>query len=87
MPDAHDKPLREHVLYLLKGEGAHATFDEVVKDLPAKLRGAKPRGVPHSPWRLLEHLRIAQEDILKFTQDARHKSPPWPEGYGDPQPD
>jgi len=81
MPDVHDKPLREHVLYLLKGEGAHATFDEVVKDLPAKLRGAKPAGQPHTPWRLLEHMRIAQWDILDFSRNPKYKSVEWPQAY------
>jgi DinB superfamily len=81
MPDAHDKPLREHVLYLLKGEGAHATFNEVVKDLPAKLRGAKPAGQPHTPWRLLEHMRIAQWDILDFSRNPKYKSVEWPQAY------
>ncbi len=51
---------REHLLYLLNGGGAHLTFDKAVADPPAKLRGAEPAGVPHTPWRLLEHLRIAQ---------------------------
>jgi uncharacterized damage-inducible protein DinB len=82
--------LREHLLYLLKGGGAHLTFDMAVADLPAELRGAKPPGVPHTPWRLLEHLRIAQRDILEFTRNPRHVSPSWPEGYwpaGDAPPD
>jgi uncharacterized damage-inducible protein DinB len=82
--------LREHLLYLLKGGGAHLDFDKAVTGLPAKLRGAKPPGVPHTPWRLLEHLRIAQRDILEFTRNPRHVSPPWPEGYwpaGDAPPD
>jgi hypothetical protein len=73
--------LREHLLELLGPGGAHVSFDKAVADLPAKLRGARPPNIPHSPWRLLEHMRIAQEDILRFTQDARHESPPWPEGY------
>src|SRR5262249_33499122 len=47
----------------------------------AELRGAKPPGVPHTPWRLLEHMRIAQWDILEFTRDPHHVSPAWPEGY------
>jgi DinB superfamily len=81
IPDAHDKPLREHMLYLLKGEGAHATFDEVVKDLPAKLRGAKPAGQPHTPWRLLEHMRLAQWDILDFSRNPKYKSVEWPQAY------
>jgi hypothetical protein len=82
--------LREHLLELLGPGGAHVSFEKAVADLPAKLRGAKPANVPHSPWRLVEHMRIAQEDVLKFTQDARHKSPKWPDGYwpdGDAPPD
>ncbi len=82
--------LREHLHYLLKGGGAHLDFDKAIADLPVELRGAKLPGVPHTPWRLLEHLRIAQWDILEFTRNPRHVSPPWPEGYwptGDAPPD
>jgi uncharacterized damage-inducible protein DinB len=82
--------LRDHLLSLLKGGGAHLNFDKAIADLPAELRGAKPPGVPHTPWRLLEHLRIAQRDILEFTRDPRHVSLPWPAGYwpaGDAPPD
>jgi hypothetical protein len=75
------KALREHLLYLLRGGGAHLDFDKAVAGLPAALRGAKPPGVPHSPWRLLEHLRIAQWDILEFSRNPGHVSPRWPEGY------
>jgi hypothetical protein len=81
LKDPHDKRLREHLLYLLQGGGAHATFDDAVKDWPEKLRGIKPNGLEHSAWRLLEHLRIAQWDILEFTRNAKHESPKWPEGY------
>ncbi|HEX3315412.1 MAG TPA: DinB family protein [Gemmataceae bacterium] len=73
--------LREHLLELLKGGSAHLTFDKAIADLPTNLRGAKPPGVPHTPWRLLEHLRIAQHDILEFSRNPKHKSPPWPDGY------
>jgi hypothetical protein len=76
-----DKALREHLLYLLRGGGAHLKFDEAVADLPPALRGAKPPGVPHTPWRLLEHLRIAQWDILEFCRNPEHASPPFPDGY------
>jgi len=79
--DPRDKQLREHLLYLLNGGGAHARFDDVVKDLPEKLRGAKSSGLPHSAWMLLEHLRLAQWDILEFSRNAKHRSPKWPEGY------
>jgi DinB family protein len=77
----NDLSLRQHVVYLLKGGGAHAKFDDVVADLPAKLRGQKPPGLPHSPWMLLEHLRITQWDILEFSRNRKHVSPEWPEGY------
>jgi hypothetical protein len=79
--DPKDKALREHVLYLLDGGGAHAKFDEVVADIPPKLLGQKPAGLPHSIWMLLEHLRIAQRDILEFSRNPKHASPKWPEGY------
>jgi hypothetical protein len=73
--------LREQLLYLLRGGGAHLDFDRAVADLAPELRGVRPGGLPHSPWRLLEHLRIAQWDILRFCIDPRHVSPQFPEGY------
>lgn len=73
--------LREHLLHLLKGGNAHANFDSAVKGLPVELRGKRPKGSPYSPWELLEHLRLAQWDILEFSRDANHQSPKWPEGY------
>jgi len=76
-----DHALRQHLLELLKGGHAHATFDDVIKDLPPDLQGAKPANFPHSPWMLLEHLRIAQWDILEFSSQKKHVSPKWPEGY------
>jgi hypothetical protein len=79
--DPHSKQLREHVLYLLDGGGAHAKFNDAVKDMPEELRGVKPDRLPHSAWMLLEHLRIAQWDILEFSRNSKHASPKWPEGY------
>ena len=79
--DPHGKELREHLLYLLDGGGAHARFDDAVKNMPDKLRGVKPDGLPHSAWMLLEHLRITQWDILEFSRNARYESPKWPDGY------
>jgi DinB superfamily len=82
--------LREHLLYLLRGGGAHLDFEAAIADLPPGLRGGKAPGVPHTPWRLLEHLRIAQWDILEFCRNPRHLSPTFPEGYwpkGDAPPD
>jgi hypothetical protein len=77
----HDRMLRDHVLYLLRGGGAHLSFDKAVAGLPAKLRGVKPPGVPHTPWRLVEHMRLTQWDILEFSRNPRHVSPEFPEGY------
>lgn len=79
--DPHDKQLREHVIYLLNGGGAHVRFDDVVKDMPEELRGVKPKEFPHSAWMLLDHLRRAQWDILEFSRNSKHKSPEWPKGY------
>jgi DinB superfamily len=73
--------LRKHLLYLLRGGGAHIDFDSAIAGLPAKLRGASPPGSPHTPWRLLEHMRIAQWDILEFSRNPRHVSPDFPSGY------
>ena len=77
-------PLRQHIVTLLKGRGAHADFEAAVADLPPNARGAKPPGAPHTAWQLLEHLRIAQSDILEFTRDPYYVSPKWPDGYWPP---
>jgi len=80
-PADHDALLREHLLSLLTGSNAHADFEAAIKDLPSELRAKTPEGAGHSPWQLLEHLRIAQWDILEFSRDASHQSPEWPIGY------
>ncbi len=76
-----DRSVREHVIYILQGGGAHLDFDKAIRGLPFDLRGAKVAGVPHSPWRLLEHLRICQWDILEFSRNPDHVSPDFPDGY------
>jgi hypothetical protein len=76
-----DDPIRDQVVALLKGGQAHVTFDDAVKDFPAKQRGVKPNGMPYTAWQLLEHIRLAQWDILEFSRDSKHTSPKWPEGY------
>lgn len=81
MTKDREESLRKHLIELLKGGSAHAKFEDVVKGFPAKLQGAKPEKYPHTPWMLLEHLRLAQWDILEFSRNAKHKSPKWPEGY------
>lgn len=73
--------LRQHVLDLLQGGGAHLDFDAAVANLPTHLRGGKPESLPHTPWRLVEHMRLAQRDILDYCRSADYDSPPWPEGY------
>src|SRR6056297_1138434 len=76
-----DQPVREHALYLLKGGGAHLDFEKAIADLPVKLRGTKVEGIPHTAWRLLEHMRICQWDILEFSRNSDHISPEFPDGY------
>jgi DinB superfamily len=78
---AHLKSLRKHLLYLLTKGGAHAAFEDAVKDVPPAARGQKPEGAAHTLWDLLEHMRIAQADILEFSRNAKHKSPKFPKGY------
>jgi hypothetical protein len=73
--------LRQHVLDLLRGHNAHLDFEAAMADFPSKLRGARHPGAPHTAWQLLEHMRIAQWDILEFSRNPKHKSPAWPEGY------
>ena len=81
-----DKALREHLVYLLRDGGAHAKFDDVVADFPVELRGKKVKNLPYSAWMLLEHMRLAQWDILEFSRDQDHVSPEFPKGYW-PKPD
>jgi hypothetical protein len=76
-----DTALRQHLLELLKGGSAHTSFQDTIQDFPAELRGKRPKGSPHSQWELLEHMRIAQLDILEFSRNPGYKSPKWPEGY------
>jgi uncharacterized damage-inducible protein DinB len=81
MANKDSAALREHLVNLLTKPQAHATFDDAVKGLDPELRGKVAKGAEHSPWQLLEHLRIAQLDILEFSRTAKHESPKWPEGY------
>jgi hypothetical protein len=73
--------LRRHLIDLLQGANAHAKFEDVIEDFPQAARGQKVGNLPHSAWMLLEHMRIAQWDILEFSRTQKHKSPAWPEGY------
>jgi len=76
-----DQPLREHLVYLLKGGGAHVHFMDAIEGFPEAKRGAFIAELPHTGWQLLEHVRIAQWDILEFSRNPKHVSPGFPEGY------
>ena len=73
--------LRQQLLDLPTRDHAHAGFDAAVKDLPADLRGKRPKGVEHSLWEILEHLRLAQEDILDYIRNPKYVAREWPAGY------
>ncbi len=77
----NDSVVRDQVVELLTGEHAHISLDAALKGLPSKLRGQRPARKAHSIWQLLEHMRRAQEDILRYTLDPSWKSPVFPDGY------
>lgn len=76
--------MREQLLALLHGGHAHMTFDAAVAEFPLDSINRKPPHVPYTPWHLLEHLRLAQWDILEFIRNPAHISPDWPAGYWPP---
>jgi hypothetical protein len=76
-----DQAVREHLVNLLKGGGAHVHFMDALDGFPDAKRGAFVEGLKHTGWQLMEHVRIAQWDILEFSRNPKHKSPGFPEGY------
>jgi hypothetical protein len=76
-----DGVLREQLAALLKGGGAHVHFMDALENFPERKRGTYVKGLPHTGWQLLEHVRIAQWDILEFSRNAKHVSPDFPGGY------
>jgi hypothetical protein len=84
MDQSANEALRQHVIYLLTGGGAHMDFDSFVSDLDITLANRKITRLPYTIWHVLEHMRIAQWDILEFSRDVKHVSPPFPEGYWPP---
>ena len=76
-----DRELREQVAYLLKGGGAHVHFMDALEGFPPEKYGSFADGLPHTGWQLLEHARLAQRDILEFSRNPKHVSPPFPAGY------
>jgi len=79
-----DQVIREQLLALLRGGNAHLEFERAVADFPLTHINTTPPNVPYTPWHLLEHLRIAQWDILEFIRNPEHLSPDWPKGYWPP---
>ena len=73
--------LRKHLDSLLRMKGAHLSLDETVRDFPVRLRGIRPAGAPHSAWQLLEHMRLAQEDILDFSRNPKYREKKFPDDY------
>ncbi|HEU0013292.1 MAG TPA: DinB family protein [Longimicrobium sp.] len=76
-----DRALREQLAKVLDWEDAHAGFGAAVEGIPPEMRGVRAEGMPHSAWELLEHLRIAQRDILDFCRDPGYTEPSWPADY------
>jgi len=76
-----DDKLRKQLAHVLSWGEAHQTFEAAVADFPVKLRGVRPQGLPYSAWELLEHMRIAQWDMLEFSRNPKHVSPDFPSGY------
>ena len=77
----NDQSLRDQLLELLSGGNAHLSFEDLIKDFPVEKCGQQIEGLPYTAWQVLEHMRIAQWDILEFSRDANHVSPKWPKGY------
>src|ERR1035438_6808444 len=80
-PLPNDDALRSQLITLLRKSEAHAGFDNAVMGIPAGKMGIRPKGLPHSAWELLEHIRLAQRDILEFSESANYKPRKWPDDY------
>jgi len=78
---SNDAALRKHLVDLLTGGNAHITFADAAKDFPVQLAGTRPAGSPHSAWEILEHLRIAQRDIVSFCEGDNYVELKWPDDY------
>lgn len=80
-PGPDDQALREQLTELLEKGNAHSSWRDVLNGIPEAMRGTKPPRAPHTAWQLLEHMRIAQWDILEFSRNPKHVSPKFPQGY------
>ncbi|CAM3783016.1 DinB family protein [Mucilaginibacter galii] len=85
MPN-NNQILTDEITHLLNGGNAHAKLDDALNGLPANQRGERPYDLPYSIWQLVEHIRIAQWDMLEFSKDASHQSPKWPDEYWPKEP-
>jgi len=81
MSNAEDRALRDQLVQFLRGGQAHADLKSVLDDIPAAIRGARLKGMPHTPWQLVEHIRIALHDLLDFSTNSNYQAPEWPRGY------
>src|SRR5450432_4858609 len=81
MPKQETLSLRKHLASLLNMKGAHVNLVAAVADFPVAMRGAKPLGAPHTAWQLLEHMRLAQEDILEFSRNPKYQEKKFPDDY------
>ena len=81
MPKQETVSLRKTLAELLRMKGAHASLHDAASDFPPALRGVTPPGAPHTPWQLLEHMRLAQEDILDFSRNPKYKEKTFPDDY------
>jgi uncharacterized damage-inducible protein DinB len=77
----NEKALRAQLVKLLDWKEAHVPFDRAVKGIPPSLRGVVPNGWEHSAWQLVEHIRLAQADILEFSISSKYKEKKWPDDY------
>lgn len=81
MEDSSIQQLCQQLVDAMRGHQAHIDFASAIGDFPPKLQGIKPPDTPHTAWQLLEHMRIAQHDILEFSRNPKHQSPHWPDEY------
>ena len=81
---SNDQPLRAHLIALLTSEAAHINFDPIVANLPDDLQGKKPTGAAHTPWQVLEHMRITQRDVVDRIGNANHRALKFPDEYWPP---
>ena len=87
MSDTTDSALRAQLRRILTWQDAHVGFEKTFEGLAPQHRGIRVQGFPHSAWELLEHLRIAQRDILAFCRDANYSEPTFPDDYWPPTPE